>query len=338
MHPPVEPFETGMLARPDGNEIYWETSGNPAGIPAMYLHGGPGSGLGAGGYFVVGIDQRGCGRSRPLVTDDLDALGTNTTAALLADIEAVRTHLGIETWVVSGVSWGTTLALAYALEHPKRVRGLVLVAVTTTSRDEVEWITETVGRLFPEAWQQFERESGRRGGERIVDAYARRLATTDSGDTGDTDTDSGDSDSGASALAADASIAADREAAAASWDRWESTHVSLDPNWVPGPSSRDPQDQSVFATLVTHYWAHNAFLPEGQHILDRVDEIAHIPAVLIHGRHDVSGPVITPWRLHQAWPASRLVIVESEGHGGPLSMQHMCDALDEIVSSPLRTP
>jgi len=180
------------------------------------------------------------------------------------------------------------------------------VAVTTTSRDEIEWITESIGRIFPEAWHRFENESGRSDGERVVEAYARRLAT---------------------------GIADDRRRAADSWDRWESTHVSLDPLWEAGPVVVDPRQRATFATLVTHYWAHDAFLPRDNHILDRIGEIAHIPAVLIHGRHDISGPMITPWRLHQRWAASRLVIVEDEGHGGPKSMQYMCDALDARASS-----
>src|SRR5690242_12665640 len=187
-YPPIEPLDCGHLRVSDGNEIYWEVSGNPAGKPALYLHGGPGSGLHTGSYRrrfdprryrIVGIDQRGCGRSRPLVTEDLGRLPHNTTQTLIEDIEAVRRHLGIERWLLSGASWGTTLALAYAQAHPDRVSELVLVAVTTTSRDEIDWITEGVGRIFPEAWQRFERESGRHSGERIVEAYARRLATGD---------------------------------------------------------------------------------------------------------------------------------------------------------------
>ena len=143
----------------------------------------------------------------------------------------------------------------------------MLGAVTTTGRDEVEWITETVGRIFPEAWESFERASHRRPGERVVEAYARVLAT---------------------------GTPAERVAAADAWDAWEATHVSLDPNHVPGPLHDDPVQRQVFATLVTHYWANEGFLPGDRAILNRVDELAHIPAVLIHGRHDVSGPVITP--------------------------------------------
>ncbi len=306
-YPPIDPFDAGLLSVADGNEIYWEISGNPAGKPALFLHGGPGSALRSSSYRrhfnpqkyrIVGIDQRGCGRSRPLATNALGELHCNTTEALIEDIEAVRTHLGIETWLVSGVSWGTTLALAYAQAHPDRIAELVLVAVTATSREEVDWITDGVGRIFPEAWQRFEWDSRRGEGERIVEAYARRLATGD---------------------------LPDRLQAVRAWNDWESTHVSLDPNWVPIDQRLDEERQLVFATLVTHYWSNDGFLQSGREILSNV---SHIPAVLIHGRRDVSGPLITAWRLHQLWPASRLFVIESEGHGGPQSMEQMRIALD----------
>lgn len=175
------------------------------------------------------------------------------------------------------------------------------MAVTTTSRAEVDWITEGVGRIFPEAWQRFERASGRRPGERVVEAYARRLATSD---------------------------IEDRLRAACDWNDWEATHISLDPNWLPTHQRFDEERGLIFATLVTHYWGNDGFLQNGKEILSCMPSIAHIPAVLIHGRRDISGPVITPWILHDRWPASQLVIVESEGHGGPLSFREMREALD----------
>ncbi|MBK3396141.1 MULTISPECIES: prolyl aminopeptidase [Methylobacterium] len=290
-------LDHGLLPVAGGARIYWETSGAPDGIPALFLHGGPGSGLGSGGYRrhfdqeryrLVGIDQRGCGRSRPLVTADLGGLSGNTTTALIADIEAVRAHLDIERWLVSGISWGTTLALAYAQRHPDRVSSLVLAAVTTTSRDEVAWITEGVGRIFPEAWQAFAEASGRRGSERIVEAYARRLAGDD---------------------------AVDRRRAARDWLAWEAAHVSLDAPPTGRPD--DPDRDAVFATLVTHYWANDGFLRDSDAISARMDRLRAIPGVLIHGRRDVSGPAVTAWQLHRLWPGSRLCIVEGEGHGGP---------------------
>ncbi|WP_454624696.1 prolyl aminopeptidase [Bradyrhizobium cenepequi] len=311
-YPLIEPFDADLLRMPDGNEIYWEVSGNPQGIAAIYLHGGPGSGLGSGGYrrhfdpdryMIVGIDQRGCGRSRPLAIDALADLAHNTTQTLIADIEAVRKRLSIKTWVVSGVSWGTTLALAYAQAHPGRVAYLVLVAVTTTSRGEIDWITEGVGCIFPEAWARFEKDSERKQGERVVEAYARRLAA------GDQRT---------------------RLQAAESWNAWEAAHLSLDPHWT--PLSRDVERDLNFATLVTHYWSNDGFLPGDCAVFQRIGQIAHIPAVLIHGRGDVSGPAVTPWRLYQSWPTSRVSIVEAEGHGGPESMKEMREALDAFAS------
>ena len=320
MHSSIEPFAQGRLRRPDGADLYWEMSGAEHGRPAVYLHGGPGSGLGRGGYrrrfdpekyLVVGFDQRGCGRSTPWAIDDLAALDRNTTAALIDDMEALRQHLGIDRWLVHGVSWGSTLALAYALEHPHRVSELVLTAVTSGAREEIDWITEGVGSVFPEAWERFAATAAATGvsdrsreGERLVETYARLLR---------------DSDPDVRARAAQA------------WDEWESTHVSLDPNWLPGSSFDDPRERQNFATLVTHYWAQDCFLPGPARIRDRVSELAGIPGVLIHGRYDVSGPAITPWLLHRAWPGSELHIVETEGHGGTREMELTAAAIDRFA-------
>ncbi len=308
-YPQHQPFDSGLLTVSHSNEIYWEASGNPEGKPALYLHGGPGSGLRSGNYRqhfdpekyrIIGIDQRGCGRSRPLAIDDLDQLHLNNTQTLIEDIEAVRKHLDIDKWLVAGSSWGATLALAYAQAHPDHVSEMVLVAVTTTSREEVNWITEGVGSLFPEAWEGFERSSLKHNDERVVEAYARRLAS---------------------------GSLRDRLQAARDWNQWESTHISLDPNWKPIDSRFDEMAGLAFATLVTHYWANDGFLRDGLEILNKMERIAHIPAVLICGRRDFSGPAITAWRLHKAWPAAKLIIMETEGHGGPLSMVEMQAAL-----------
>ncbi|MFF1254186.1 alpha/beta fold hydrolase [Pseudarthrobacter sp. NPDC058329] len=295
--------------------IYWEATGAPAGIPVLYLHGGPGGSLGQGGYRkrhdhsrfrVIGLDQRGCGRSTPLAQDDLHHLSENTTQALINDIEAVREHLGIERWIVTGGSWGSTLALAYALEHPNRVLGVALVAVTSGSREEVQWITEGVGRIFPEAWDEFAEAASAASGERLVEAYARRLAGQDREDA---------------------------RLAALSWDRWESTHVSLDPNWVPGPMIDDERERMTFALLVTHYWANDGFLVDGLEIIPRVHQLNGIPGHLIHGRRDISGPLITAWQLHRRWATSQLVVVEDEGHVGPASMAALTQAVEDIAAT-----
>ncbi|MEA5455762.1 prolyl aminopeptidase [Sinomonas sp. JGH33] len=311
---PLVPFDSGLLELHDGAQLYWEASGKRDGLPALWLHGGPGSGLGTGGYrrhfdpdryLIVGIDQRGCGRSRPLVSHAPETLASNTTERLIADIEQLREWLGIEHWVLAGASWGSTLALAYSLAHPDRVLGLALVAVTTTGRDEVDWITEGIGRVFPEAWQEFADASQREDGERVVDAYARRLASADP---------------------------VDRAAAALAWDVWENIHISLDSPDQRGSRHDDDSERLGFAMLVTHYWSNDAFLRGPEAILARVSELKHIPAHLIHGRRDISGPAITAWQLHREWPSSTLCIVEDEGHGGPREMELLDAALDRLAA------
>jgi proline iminopeptidase len=308
MFPPIEPFASGYLAVSDGNEIYWEASGNPSGKPALHLHGGPGSGIMAGyrrrfdpdRFLIVSFEQRGCGRSRPLVTDPAADLSTNTTPALIADIEALGAHLGVDRWLVTGLSWGSTLALAYAQAHPARVSELILFAVTTTSASEVEWITETIGRVFPREWEQFVAAAHRRPGQRLIDAFYDLITHPDP---------------------------AVRESAARAWCAWEDTHVSLGPAYVPNPRYEDPQFRLVFATLVIHYWKHAGFAATGG-LLAGMGRIAHIPGVLIHGRLDVSSPLATAWHLHRAWPASELVVVGDEGHGGDA----MIDALVRAIA------
>ncbi|MDT7755136.1 MAG: proline iminopeptidase, partial [Mycobacterium sp.] len=188
MYPPIEPYASGFLDVGDGQRVYWDTCGNPDGRPALLLHGGPGSGCVPGMrrpfdpavYRIISFDQRGCGRSTPHASDPGVELGTNTTDHLIADIERLRDHLGVERWLVAGWSWGTTLALAYPEGHADRVTALALTAVTTTGPREVEWITRDVGRLFPSEWARFRDalpEKDRDGS--IVDAYSRLLHSAD---------------------------------------------------------------------------------------------------------------------------------------------------------------
>jgi proline iminopeptidase len=307
MFPPIEPFATGYLPVSDGNEIYWEASGNPNGKPALHLHGGPGGGMGDGyrrrfapeKFLIVGFEQRGCGRSRPLVIDpNAPDLATNTTQALIADLEALRAQLGVDKWLLTGLSWGSTLALAYAQAYPERVSEIVLFAVTTTSASEVEWITETVGAIFPREWEEFEAASHRKPGQRVIDAYYDLITDPDP---------------------------AVRREAARTWCTWEDTHISLDPKFVPHEFFADPEYGLVFATLVIHYWKHAGFAAEGG-LLAYMDRIAHIPGVLIHGRLDVSGPLVTAWNLHKVWPNSELIVV-NEGHGGDEMIDEMLRAI-----------
>lgn len=294
---------SGLLPVGAGHQVYWEESGNPGGIPAVYLHGGPGGTLGAGGYRnrfdpsrfrIIGLDQRGCGRSRPHVTAPGYDLGQHTTACLIRDLERLREHLAVDRWLVNGVSWGSTLALGCAQAHPERVLGVVAMAVTTTDRFQVDWITETVGAIYPEAWDRLAshaEQAGigyRRGHGRLIEAYAQLMRHPDP---------------------------ATRDAAAQAWVEWEDHHVSVGAGGVHrNPRWDDAEYRHVFATLVTHYWAHDAFLAPS--ILEQMNRLAGVPATLIHGRRDVSGPAVIPWRLHQAWPGSELIIDEGEGHGG----------------------
>ncbi len=275
--------------------------------------------MGKGGYrkrhdesrfWTIGIDQRGCGKSTPTAQDDLEHLAENTTQTLIDDIESVRQHLEIESWIVTGVSWGSTLTLAYALQHPGRLLGIAVVAVTTTNRDYVEWITEGVKRIFPEAWSDFATAAAAKPGERVVEAYARRLAGEDRDDA---------------------------RLAALAWDRWEALHISLSPYWQPGPMFEDERTRMTFALLVTHYWSNDGFLKGDQEILARIHELEGIPGYLIHGRRDVSGPAITPWQLHQRWSNSQLIIVEDEGHGGPISMSALTNAVESISAAQLNS-
>jgi proline iminopeptidase len=294
---------SGLLPVSDGHEVYWEESGNPGGIPAVYLHGGPGGTLGSGGYRgrfdpsrfrIVGLDQRGCGRSLPHVTAPGYDLTQNTTAHLIDDLQRLRAHLGVHRWLLNGVSWGSTLALAYAQAHPERVLGIVAMAVTTTDRFQVDWITETVGAIYPEAWDRLAGHAERaglgyrRGHGRLVEAYAQLMRHPDP---------------------------ATRDAASKAWADWEDHHVSIDAGAVHrSPRWDDAEYRHVFVTLTTHYWAHDAFLDPS--ILERMHHLAGVPATLIHGRRDVSGPAVVPWRLRRAWPDSELIIDEDEGHGG----------------------
>jgi proline iminopeptidase len=299
MPPVTQSFAEGMLDLGDGHRMRWEECGNPHGIPAVVMHGGPGSGATAGWreyfdptrYRMVLADQRGCGRSTPSAGDWTRSLADNTTDRLIADFELLRESRGIDRWLLLGGSWGSTLALAYAIAHPERVSGLVLFSVTTTTESEVDWITRDMARVFPEQWEQFVQplpEEDREGS--IAAGYVKLLAHPDP---------------------------RIREEAAKAWCAWEDTHVSLAPGWRPDPRYSDPAFRMVFARLVTHYWSHAAWRGPTE-LLDGVQRIAHLPAAFVHGRYDISSPLSTAWELHRRWPGSDLVVVEG-GHGHGLA-------------------
>ncbi|MGN6089747.1 MAG: alpha/beta fold hydrolase [Actinomycetales bacterium] len=318
MASPETPRESGLLEVGGGQLVYWEEWGNPQGVPALFVHGGPGGTLGASTYRhrfdlsrtrLVGFEQRGCGRSTPHASEPPTSLANNDTQHLVDDMEALRVHLGVNQWLVNGASWGSTLALAYAITHPARVLGLVLFAVTTTSRAEVDWITEGVGAIFPEAWDRFAAHAERadigyaRGQSRLVEAYARLMSSAD---------------------------AAVRDAASHEWALWEDTHVSIgaggfqrDRRWD------DDRFRHAFLRLTGHYWSHDGF--NDPPILDRTERLAGIPGILIHGRRDISSPAVTAWQLHRGWPDSQLIIDDGDGHGGN-SMLELCRRANDELS------
>jgi proline iminopeptidase len=292
-YPLVEPFDQDMLEVGDGNTIYWEQCGNPAGRPAVVLHGGPGSGADPGwrqcfdpsAYRIVLFDQRGCGRSTPHAGEPTVDLSTNTTHHLIADIERLRTHLGIDRWLVLDGSWGATLGLAYAQRHPARVSAMVLFSVTNTTRTEVDWLTVHMRRFFPVQWARFAAGAGTESD--LAAAYSRLLH-----DPGP----------------------AVRDRAARDWCTWEDTHVAIDGDPVPDPRFEDPAFRLCFARLVTHYWSHAAWLEDGV-LLREAGRLAGIPGVLVHGRLDLSSPPDVPILLAEAWPDAELILIDDAGHG-----------------------
>ena len=306
-----------MLDVGDGHRIYWEVCGARDGKPAVVFHGGPGSGCGPAwrrlfdprAYRIVLFDQRGCGRSVPHASaPDVD-LAANTTDHLLADVELLRRHLSIKRWLLLGGSWGSTLALAYGQRHPERVTEMVLFSVVTTTRREVKWVTRHAGRFFPEQWARF-REGvppSERDGN-LVEAYNRLLLDPDP---------------------------AVHDQAARDWCAWEDTHVRTRPSDPPDPRYEDPAFRLCFARLVTHYWRHAAWLEDGALLRD-VDKLAGIPAVLIHGRLELSAPLDVPWMLAQSWDGSELAVIDDTGHTGGPNMTAALIAATDAFAHPHR--
>jgi len=297
-YPPIEPYEHGFLDTGDGNRVYWEACGNPAGKPALIIHGGPGSGNTAGArryfdperYRIILFDQRGCGRSTPHASDPATDMSVNTTEHLLRDMEQLRELLGVERWLLSGVSWGSTLLLAYAERHPDRVSQVVIGAVTMTRRSEIDWLYRGLGRFFPAEWDRFRAgvPEAERDGE-LVAAYARLMEHPDP---------------------------AVREQAAHDWHAWEDATISLEPNGAPGSFSNRPPDALLArARICAHYFAHGVWLEEGVLLRD-AGRLAGIPAALIHGRLDLGSPVQNAWELSRAWPDAELIVVADSGHSG----------------------
>jgi proline iminopeptidase len=302
LYPPIEPFHSGSLKVSDLHTLYFEEVGNPRGQKAVFLHGGPGGGLDHDyrRYFdparwrVVLFDQRGCGRSTPHAE-----LRENTTWELVADIERLRTHLGIDRWYVFGGSWGSTLALAYAETHPGPCLGLILRGIFLLRRKELLWFyQEGASWLFPEAWEEYlapipEAERGD-----LISAYYARLTSPDP---------------------------AVRLRAARAWSVWEGSTSKLRPDPKLVERFSGEAFAEAFARIECHYFVNGAFLRHDSQLLDDVGRIAHLPGVIVQGRYDVVCPARSAFELHRRWPKSRLLMVADAGHS--ISEPGIVDAL-----------
>ncbi|WP_035795085.1 prolyl aminopeptidase [Kitasatospora mediocidica] len=297
-YPPTSPYDHGMLDTGDGNRIYYEQLGHPQGKPAVYVHGGPGApgsrrpirAWDPERYRVIRFDQRNCGDSTPHASDPAADMSLNTTQHLIDDMERLREHLGIERWLVNGASWGSTLALAYAQQHPERVTEVIIQAVTMTRPSETYWLYRGAGRFQPEAWDRFRDgvPEDERDGD-LLAAYARLMENPDR---------------------------AVRAKAAADWLAWEDAVISNEPTHIPGMySDREIDAQIAFVRICAHFFSNGAWLEEDQ-LLRNAHKLAGIPGVLAHGRHDMGSPVETAWELAKAWPDARLHIFEDSGHVG----------------------
>ncbi|MFI5714761.1 prolyl aminopeptidase [Nocardia sp. NPDC051750] len=308
--PAIDPHESGLLDVGDGNRIYWETSGNPHGRPALVVHGGPGGGGQRGArrtfdpeaFRIVLFDQRGCGESRPHAADPSVEMAHNTTEHLLADMELLREHLGIERWLLYGGSWGSTLILAYAQRHPERVAGIVLVGVTMTRPQEIDWLYHGLRLLLPVEWERF--RSGVPAAEQdgnLVESYRRLMEHHDP---------------------------AVRATAEHNWCAWEDAAIAHENLGAPGQySAIQDADRSAFVRICTHYFAHAAWLETGQ-LLRNAHRLAGIPGILIHGRLDLSAPLRTAWELARAWPDAELQVIDDSGHtGGPAMKTAVLEAV-----------
>ena len=289
LYPEIEPYASGMLPLDATHTMYWETSGNPDGIPVVFLHGGPGSGatpkhrrfFDPGAYRIVVYDQRGAGRSTPL-----GELRDNTTLHLIDDLERLRRHLGVERWLVFGGSWGSTLALAYTEAHPERCLGLVLRGIFLCRKSEIDWFLYGLRHIFPEPWERFVGflPPAERGD--VLRSFHRRLIDPDP---------------------------AVHMPAARAWSVYEGSCSTLLP-------SRETVDHFAgdvvalgLARMEAHYFVHDIFLPENA-LLERVHRLRAIPGVIVQGRYDVVCPIASAHDLVAAWPEVEYHVVPDAGH------------------------
>lgn len=289
-YPAIKPYVTHSLTVDALHTLYVEECGNPDGLPVVFLHGGPGAGcepwhrrfFDPEVYRVVLFDQRGCGRSTPHAE-----LRDNTTPHLVADIERIRAHLGIERWAVFGGSWGSTLALVYAETHPERVLGLILRGIFLCRPAEIRWFyQEGASWLFPDYWEEYLRPIPAEERDDLVVAYHRRLTGEDE-------------------------IA--RIAAAKAWSRWEGKTSNLLPRKEVVDHFSEPYTALSLARIECHYFMNDSFLEPDQ-ILRDAHRLADIPGVIVHGRYDAVCPLRNAWELHQAWPRAELRVIPDAGH------------------------
>ena len=309
LYPLTEPFVRHTLPVGEPHLLHIEEFGNPGGVPVVFLHGGPGAGCESWhpGFFdparyrVVLFDQRGAGRSTPHA-----ALTDNTTADLVADIERIREHLGIEAWVVFGGSWGSSLGLAYAEAHPRRVTGLILRGIFLCRPREIEWFYQAgASRLFPDYWQDFLAPIAEDERGNLVQAYHRHL-------TGDNE------------------IA--RMAAAKAWSMWEGRTATLLGSEAVENHFANPHVALALARIECHYFANESFLRPDQ-LLSDADRLRGIPGTIVHGRYDVICPLDNAWDLHQAWSESDLKIIPDAGHSAaePGILDALVEATDAML-------
>ncbi len=308
-YPPIEPYDQGMLAVSLVHHLYYEQSGNPSGLPAVFLHGGPGGGtipdyrrfFDPEAYRIILFDQRGSGQSTPHAS-----LEENTTWHLVEDIEKLREHLGINDWVVFGGSWGSTLSLAYAQMHPQRARALVLRGIFLCRQKEIAWFyQEGASAIFPDVWEQYvsvipEEERGD-----FLTAYHRRLTSEDE---------------------------KVRLEAARAWSIWEGSTSKLFIDQTLVDHFGEAQMALALARIECHYFMNNAFFDTDNYLIENVDKVRHIPTVIVQGRYDVVCPMMSAWELHRAWPEADLQITPDAGHSAtePGNIAALVEATDRF--------
>ena len=289
--PPSEPYRQHRLRVSDLHELHVEECGNPRGVPAVFLHGGPGGGaepwhrqfFDPAKYRLVLFDQRGCGRSTPHAE-----LRENGTWDLVADIERIRTYLGIDRWLVFGGSWGSTPALAYAERHPEAVSALVLRGIFLVRRAEIAWFyQEGASWMYPDAWEHFLAPIPESERHDMVSAYHRRLTSSD---------------------------ARVRSEAARAWSIWEGSTSKLLPSGDMVMRFGESRFAEAFARIECHYFVNRGFFETDNWLIENVDRIRHIPAVIVQGRYDVVCPMRSAWDLHRAWPEADFHVVADAGH------------------------